>query len=57
MTAVHQIFITIVSMLAVFDIDMALDSNGKPIPLNENHNSAIVRFAHFENRFPNSHSC
>ncbi|KLO05954.1 CyP450 monooxygenase [Schizopora paradoxa] len=41
--AEHMIFITVVSLLAAFDIKRALDSNGEPVPLNENHNSAIVR--------------
>lgn len=39
-----QIFIATVSLLAAFNIEKALDSDGKPIPPKEDHKSAIIRF-------------
>ncbi|KLO10253.1 cytochrome P450 [Schizopora paradoxa] len=41
--AEHMIFIAAVSLLAVFNIEKALDLKGNPIPLNEDHKPAIVR--------------
>ncbi|KLO05955.1 cytochrome P450 [Schizopora paradoxa] len=41
--AEHMIFIAVVSILEAFKIEKALDSDGEPIPPNENHKPAAIR--------------